>query len=93
MEPGIIILIILLVLAAITGGAALGYWFYKTDKIRRVFKVAKGMTYVQVVAALGMPLTKSTEGGKLYCKWYKGVGAETYNISAVFINDIAQRIG
>ena len=58
----------------------------KANKTKKSFNVAKGMTYAQITAIFGEPVTKmSTHGGKrLNCVYHTTLDGKPYRVGAVF---------
>lgn len=65
----------------------------KAKKVRMHFNLNKGMSYEQVIAILGEPTTKRQKGEQLVCQWKTMIEGKYYYIGAVFVNNIAKRIG
>ena len=93
MEPGTIMLIGVIAAAVLGGVWGLFLWLRKADKVRKTFGVKNGMTFKEIVAALGRPLTEKADDDKMIYTWYKNIGDKQYNIRGVFRNGIALSIG
>lgn len=76
-------------------GAAVGaiIWLMKAGKVRQHFNVNKGMTYEQIIAALGEPGVKTQNGEKLVCQWKVALNGKPIGVRAVFMNNIAVSVG
>jgi len=93
MDSGDIFLIFVVGGAVIGGIMGLIMWLVKAQKIRSYYKVSKGMTYEQIIAALGEPNSKTQKGDKLICLWKFTFNGKPSGARAVFINNVAKSIG
>ena len=77
-----------------TVGAIVGaiFLFLRMKKIKSHFKIDKGMSYEQILAILGEPLSKTERGRKINCKWNSAIDGKRYVISALFVDGIAKNI-
>ena len=81
---GIIIFISILIIGAVGG---IFVYFLKNKRIKKKFNISKGMTYEQIVAALGEPSIKKQKNERLVCSWFR-FGGKPCNATIIFENDV-----
>ena len=65
----------------------------KRGKINSNFYIVKGMTYEQVVKAIGEPRYKAQSGEKLDCFWDLQQEGKEFKIRVVFENNTVVKVG